>query len=144
MTDALTGIRHRELYALHKFWRAQCPPEGLPLGTDMEPAGLKRWLQNLLIMHVDGGKRFTYSYYGRSLAQAFGESRIGQTLDDLPVGVREILLEEYDQVCRQRKPLRRVYTATFGGQVQTWERMVFPLTQDGHGIDKLLVAAYQL
>jgi len=144
MAEALTGIRHRELYALHKFWQAQCPAGGLPLATDMEPADLKRWLPNLLIMHVDGGRRFSYSYYGRQLALAFGESRVGQTLDDLPVGVRDILLDEYDQVCRQRKPLHRVYTASFDGRVQTWERMVFPLTQDGRGIDKLLVAAYQL
>ena len=144
MVDEPTGLRHPEVQALCAFWLKQCPEGGLPLGSDMEPADLRRWLPNLLIMHVhhDGG--FVYSYYGRSLARAFGESRLGQTLNDLPEAVRDILRQEYELVCRQRSPLHRIYTATFNGVKQTWERVVLPLSTDGQAIDKLLVAAYEL
>jgi hypothetical protein len=144
MTAEPTGLRHPELRSLCAFWLKQCPKDGIPLATDMEPADLRRWLPNLLIMHVTDGSSFAYSYYGRSLARAFGESRLGQTLDDLPQAVRDILRQEYDLVCRQRSPIHRIYTADFKGVRQTWERVVLPLTSDGKTIDKLLVAAYEL
>jgi hypothetical protein len=38
----------------------------------------------------------------------------------------------------------RVYTADFGGDVQTWERLVLPLF-DGEGeVEKLMVCAFML
>ena len=144
MAEQSTGLRHPELSSLCAFWRKQCPQDGLPLASDMEPAELKRWLPNLLIMHVQPDGAFFYSYYGRSLARAFGESRLGQTLADLPESVRDILRQEYEAVCRQRAPVHRVYTANFNGARQTWERVVLPLSSDGQAIDKLLVAAYEL
>jgi len=144
MAEEPTGLRHPELSSLCAFWHKQRPEGGLPLASDMEPADLRRWLPNLLIMHVQKDGSFFYSYYGRSLARAFGESRLGQTLADLPEAVRDILRQEYEAVCRQRSPINRVYTATFNGVRQTWERVVLPLSSDGQAIDKLLVAAYEL
>ncbi len=144
MAEEPTALRHTELRGLCAFWLKQCPEGGLPLATDMEPADLRRWLPNLLIMHVHANGGFFYSYYGRSLARAFGENRLGQTLADLPEAVRAILREEYELVCRQRSPIHRIYTANFNGMRQTWERVVLPLSSDGEVIDKLLVAAYEL
>ncbi len=144
MVEEPAGLRHLDLRSLCAFWLKQCPEGGLPLATDMEPSDLRRWLPNLLIMHVHHDGSFSYSYYGRSLARAFGETRLGQTLDDLPESARDVLRQEYELVCRQRSPIHRTYTATFDGERQTWERLVLPLSSDGQTIDKLLVAAYEL
>ena len=144
MAEEPTALRHTDLRGLCAFWLKQCPEGGLPLATDVEPADLRRWLPNLLIMHVRPNGNFYYSYYGRALVRAFGESRLGQTLADLPEAVSATLREEYGLVCRQRSPIHRIYTANFNDVRQTWERVVLPLSSDGEVIDKLLVAAYEL
>lgn len=145
MTFPQPGIRHPELAGLYGFWQRHCPPGGVPLASDMEPADLRQWLDQLLIMDaVPADKDYAYAYYGRSFAAAFGENRIGQTLARLPEDQRRILRSEYELVRVRREPAHRVYTADFEGVQRTWERLVLPLSSDGATVDKLLVAAYEL
>lgn len=145
MTGKLTAIRHPELDSLYAFWHQNCPEGGVPLSSDMEPADLRRWLGHILIMDaVPTEKDFIYSYYGRSLVEAFGESRLGQTLEKLPENQRKILRSEYELVRVGRQPVHRSYTADFDGVERTWERLVLPLSTDGESVDKILVAAYEL
>ncbi|HYD31068.1 MAG TPA: PAS domain-containing protein [Azospirillaceae bacterium] len=153
MTGKLTAIRHPELDSLYAFWHQNCPDGGIPMSSDMEPADLRRWLGHMLIMDVvavkiddaaPSEKNFRYAYYGRSLAEAFGENRLGQTLERLPGNQRKILESEYELVRLSGEPMHRVYTADFDGVERTWERLVLPLTGDGESVDKILVAAYEL
>ncbi|WP_247896253.1 PAS domain-containing protein [Azospirillum argentinense] len=97
-----------------------------------------------MIFEVIGDDDFVYSYYGQSLAAAFGHSRLGATLDDLPEEQRAILRPEYASLLRERLPVARVYTADFSGVMRTWERLALPMSSDGETIDKILVAAYEL
>lgn len=146
MTTPPSNLWHPELRALYSLWLSHCPNsnEGVPLAGDLEPSELRRWLGNVLIMDATEEGGFAYSYYGRSLARAFGETRLGQTLEALPAEQKQILHQEYGQVRAGRKPLHRRHTADFNGIRRTWERVVFPLSSDGEAIDKLLVAAYEL
>ncbi|WP_247883252.1 PAS domain-containing protein [Azospirillum brasilense] len=96
-----------------------------------------------MIFEVIGDDDFVYSYYGQSLAAAFGHSRLGATLDDLPEEQRAILRPEYASLLRERLPVARVYTADFSGVMRTWERLALPMSSDGETIDKILVAAYE-
>lgn len=145
MVSSLAGIRHPDLQSLYALWQHNCPEGGVPLSSDLEPADLRPWLDHLLIMDVvPTGKDFAYAYYGRSFAAAFGENRLGQTLERLPENQRRILRSEYELVRVRREPVHRVYTADFDGVQRTWERLVLPLSADGTTVDKLLVAAYEL
>ncbi|MBB4264816.1 hypothetical protein [Roseospira visakhapatnamensis] len=121
------------------------------MADDVEPADLRPWMGNLVVIKVAPGNEtegtpasYTYSFYSQFFAGKFGDDKAGQSLDRLPDGPRDILLAEYDRVVREHIPASRVYTADFDGLTQTWERLVLPLFDIDGAVDKLLVAAYEL
>lgn len=135
-TSALSG--------LFDFWRTKHCGEKPPVASTIAPADLRLWKDNIVIFEVIGDGEYVYSYYGQALAAAFGHSRLGATLDELPTEQRAILLPEYETVRREKIPVTRIYTADFSGVIRSWERLALPLSSDGQIIDKLLVAAYEL
>jgi hypothetical protein len=135
-TPALSGLLD--------FWLTKSDGGMPPVSSSIAPADLRPWKDNIVVFEVIGEDDFVYSYYGKALAEAFGHSRLGATLDELPKEQRAILYPEYATVRRERLPVARVYTADFGGAVRTWERLVLPMSSDGTAIDKLLVAAYEM
>ena len=144
MTDETLVLRHPKLLSLYAFWLEQCAGARLPLASALNPAELRPWLGNLLIMDVVRNADFVYSYYGQSFSDSFGEDRVGQSIARLPEAQSDILRAEYDRVRSEAKPVARVYSADFDGVPSTWERLVLPLTEDGETVGKLLVGAYKL
>ncbi len=144
MTTLVLALRHPKLKALHAFWLQQCAGAKLPMAADLQPADLRPWLDNLVVMEVGEGDDFVYAYYSQAFAKAFGEDRVGQSIDDLPAEQAEILRAEYAQLQADRLPLSRVYTARFDDADRTWERLVLPLFAETGEVEKLLVAAYEL
>jgi len=144
MTDETLVLRHPKLQSLYTFWLEQRGGAPLPLASSLNPADLRPWLGNLLIMDVVRGADFVYSYYGQSFADAFGQDRVGQSIARLPDPQGDILRAEYDRVRSEGKPAARVYSADFDGVPSTWERLVLPLSEDGAKVGKLLVGAYKL
>ena len=149
MTMERTELATPYLSGLLDFWLTKCVAGRPPVPSSIAPADLRPWKDNIVVFEVigdgeDAGGAFVYSYYGKALAAAFGHSRLGSTLDDLPAEQRAILQPEYESVRRERLPVARVYTADFGGRLRSWERLVLPMSSDGADIDKLLVAAYEL
>jgi len=149
MTQKKAELATPYLSGLLDFWLNKCPVGGLPAPSSIAPADLRPWKDHIVVFEVIGDDAndcgaFVYSYYGKALAAAFGHSRLGATLDDLPAEQRAVLQPEYDAVRRERLPLARVHTADFAGRTRSWERLVLPLSSDGVTIDKLLVAAYEL
>ena len=143
MIKERTELATPHLSGLLDFWLTKCIGGKPPVSSTIAPADLRPWKDNIVIFEVIGEDEFVYSYYGKSLAEAFGHSRLGATLEDLPEEQRAILRPEYESVRRERLPVARVYTADFGGVMRTWERLVLPMSSDGEAIDKLLVAAYE-
>lgn len=145
MSRLVLILRHPQLKDLYQFWLGLCDGEQLPVAADLDPAELRPWIDNLVVLDVAvDGTDFTYAYYGRSFSNAFHADTVGKSIESLPSEQATILKNEYDRVIKERIPAARVYTADFGGDVQTWERLVLPLF-DGRGdVEKLLVCAYRL
>ncbi|MBB3263273.1 hypothetical protein FHW79_000869 [Azospirillum sp. OGB3] len=143
MIKERTELATPHLSGLLDFWLTKCIGGKPPVSSSIAPADLRPWKDNIVIFEVIGDDDFVYSYYGRSLAAAFGHSRLGATLDDLPEEQRAILRPEYASLLRERLPVARVYTADFSGVMRTWERLALPMSSDGETIDKILVAAYE-
>ncbi|WP_211114937.1 PAS domain-containing protein [Azospirillum brasilense] len=144
MIKERTELATPHLSGLLDFWLTKCIGGKPPVSSSIAPADLRPWKDNIVIFEVIGDDDFVYSYYGQSLAAAFGHSRLGATLDDLPEEQRAILRPEYAALLRERLPVARVYTADFSGVMRTWERLALPMSSDGETIDKILVAAYEL
>lgn len=136
VTPALSGLLD--------FWLGKCTNGNPPVSSTIAPQELRPWKDNIVIFEVINDEDFVYSYYGRKLAEAFGRSRLGATLDALPPDQHAILAAEYAAVRRERLPVSRVHMADFGRGLGSWERLVLPLSSDGASVDKLLVAAYEL
>lgn len=139
-----TELATAPLSGLLDFWLTKCVGGKPPVSSAIAPADLRPWKDNIVVFEVIGEDDLVYSYYGKALAAAFGHSRLGATLDELPPEQRAILRPEYATVRRERLPVARVHTADFGGVMRTWERLVLPMSSDGETIDKILVAAYEL
>lgn len=138
-------LRHPQLKDLYRFWLDLCEGERLPMAADLDPADLRPWIDNLVVLDVSvDGDDFIYAYYGRSFSNAFGADTVGKSVSLLPEEQAEILKAEYDHVVRERLPAARVYTADFDGDTQTWERLVLPLFDGDGEVEKLLVCAYRL
>lgn len=136
ITPALSGLLD--------FWLGKCNGAHPPISSAISPVDLRPWKDNIVIFEIIGDDDFVYSFYGRALAEAFGHSRLGATLDVLPPEQRAILAAEYEAVRRERLPVARIHMADFGNGIGTWERLVLPLSSDGETVDKLLVAAFEL
>lgn len=144
MTKQRTELATPTLNRLLDFWLTRCAGGRPPAPDSISPTDLRPWKDNLVVFEVIGDDAFVYTYYGKGLAEAFGHSRLGATLDDLPPEQRAILRPEYDAVRRERLPVARIYTGDFNGRLRTWERLVLPMSSDGTVIDKLMVAAYEM
>ncbi|MBP2295129.1 PAS domain-containing protein [Azospirillum rugosum] len=144
MIKERTELATPHLSGLLDFWLTKRVGDKPPISSTIAPADLRPWKDNIVIFEVIGEDDFVYSYYGKALAAAFGHSRLGATLDELPEEQRAILRPEYASVLRERMPVARVYTADFGGTTRSWERLALPMSSDGDLIDKILVAAYEL
>lgn len=144
MIKERTELATPHLSGLLDFWLTKRVGDKPPVSSTIAPADLRPWKDNIVIFEVIGEDDFVYSYYGKALAAAFGHSRLGATLDELPEEQRAILRPEYASVLRERMPVARVYTADFAGTTRSWERLALPMSSDGDQIDKLLVAAYEL
>ncbi|WP_372398160.1 PAS domain-containing protein [Azospirillum sp. HJ39] len=146
MTKERTELATPYLSGLLEFWLTKSVAGRPPVPSSIAPADLRPWKDNIVVFEVIGEESgtFVYSYYGRALVAAFGQSRLGATLDDLPPEQRAVLQPEYETVRRERLPVARVHTAVFGGRTRSFERLVLPMSSDGTSIDKLLVAAYEM
>jgi hypothetical protein len=137
-------LHHPELIALYHLWVDQCRNETLPASADVNPATLRRWLDNLVVVDTlkPGGLR--YSYYGDNLSAAFGTDMVGCSIEHLPEGQRSLLSAEYEHIRSERMPSARQYTAEFGHGLQTWERLSLPFFDPDGEVEKILVAAYRV
>ncbi len=137
-------LRHPQLKALYQHWCSLAPGGGLPQASELDPADLRPWLSNLVVIKADGAGGFVYGYYSRDYAETFDGDKVGQSVDSLPPEQAAMLKREYEMVIADRMPASRVYTADFDGEEQTWERLVLPFDGAGGGVEKLMVAAYRL
>lgn len=143
MTEDTITLRHPKLLALHAYWLERAGG-GVPLASALDPAGLRPWLGNLLVMDAGPDGDFVYSYYGQNFSESFRVDLVGQSIASLPDEQRRQLRAEYESVRDLKRPSARLYTAVFDGQTSTWERLVLPLSEDGETVAKVLVGAYRL
>jgi hypothetical protein len=151
MSSLVLVLRHPKLKSLYDYWLGLCGHETPPMADDVDPADLRPWMGNLVVIKVEAAgdeaaatPAYTYSFYSQFFAGKFGDDKAGQSVDMLPDGPRDIIRAEYDRVMREHIPVSRVYTADFDGLTQTWERLVLPLFNLSGEVDKLLVAAFEL
>jgi diguanylate cyclase (GGDEF)-like protein len=98
---------------------------------------------HLLLIDFDpAAKHSRYRHYGAAFVAHFGSDLTGKVIDLLPPTIlpadqRGMLEFEYAFAHHNACTLWRIYSASFNGQIQTWQRLILPLGANG-----LVVGAY--
>lgn len=137
-------FRHPEVSALYDYWSARRVRDAIPLRDAFFRPELERWGRNVVLIRAKQNTDMSYGFYGANFKEAFGLDMTGASLDALPKEQAATLKAEYRAVIQSRKPAWRHYTAWFGEQLQTWERLTLPTSNQQGDIGLLLVAAYRL
>lgn len=138
------NLRHNRLAELYAYWDKCRAGKLLPPQSAMNAVGLAPWRENLAIVQVRTGRNFTYRFYGVGFKQAFGVDMAGLDVSTLPEDQAAILRHEYRTVAQSRKPHWRTYTAWFGEELQTWERLALPLADQSGAVGLILICAYRV
>ena len=147
-------FKDARLSQLYDLWTGKCGVRPLPDRTDFPPEVLKPWLGNLALIEVGEQGQYRYRLYGSNFVFRFGVEMTKRSVDDLPPEQSAAIRRDYDAVVAEAKPLARVYTSGFdiidinrrldSQRVETWERLVLPLTNGGSEVRLLMVAAFEL
>ena len=144
MVDSEFHLVHPRLQQLHALWLHHRGQDALPAAFAFTAGELRPWIGNILLVEVTEAQDFIYRYYGQALTDAFGADMVGRSLEGLPPDQRDLLVSEYERARTLGLAISRTYTAQFEDEMQTWERLVLPLSEDGGTTARLLVAAYRL
>jgi len=146
--------RDARLSQLHDLWIEKCGTRPLPDRVDFPPEALKPWLGNLALIDVGEQGQYRYRLYGSNFVFRFGVEMTKRSVDDLPPQQSAAIRRDYDTVVASGRPLARLYTSGFdvidinrrldSQRVETWERLVLPLSNGGSEVRMLMVAAFEL
>jgi hypothetical protein len=141
------GPDDARLRAVYDYWDGKRRGRAMPSRADIDPAELKAFLPQLVLLDVVGDPpRFRYRLVGTEVTRV----RQGLGKDD-PTGtfVDEVthhqgtsaVLAHYRRVVAERRPSIDAgnYTASPSRPWLRFKRMVLPLSADGVAVDMLLV-----
>lgn len=114
------------------YWRAKCPPGGLPRRADIDPTEIPRLLAAILLIDVDGGD-FRFRLAGQDLVLRYGNLR-GRSLGELMAGGELAdTLAEHRHCGAARLPVYSENTIRSAGAGDwfLYERLLAPLAADG-------------
>lgn len=135
--DHLPDGADDKLHAFLAYWRAKCPPGGLPCRTDIEPTEIPRLLTAVLLVDVEADG-FRFRLAGQDLVQRYGKLR-GRSLAELMAG-RELAetLAEHRHCVATRLPVYSENTirSAGAGDWLLYQRLLAPL--DSHGMVDVL------
>lgn len=142
MTFVLPPAAHDYIRALHAYWDARRGSRPMPARRDLDPPlDLPGLLPHLFLVDVaTSGAPLTYRLFGTGLVRLFGRDLTGRTVGDgtLADHLTEVQTR-YARVIASRTPFyhrARLYERT--NDYARVERLILPLSADGHAVDMLL------
>jgi hypothetical protein len=137
--DTLPGEASPRLRALHDYWRGLAGG-GLPHPRQVDPLGLGRLLSHLLLIDPVGDD-FRFRLVGEAINARYGGFLKGRCLGELLAGdVLAETLREHALCVETRAAVYARNTEVTAGlaDMQVYERLLLPLSQDGVRVDRLL------
>jgi CheY-like chemotaxis protein len=125
-------------------WHEKRGTRPMPTRRDIDPAALPRHLlpHLQLVDVIDGGERFYFRLVGTAIVEAFGGEFTGKHVDELMKAERIAYLHQrYRKVMAARRPvfIRSRYFTTKNLDMIA-NRLLMPLSQDGHNVNMILGA----
>lgn len=139
------SVWHPDLRALHRYWTAIHPSDGLPGRRHLEPADIAPYLPRIWLIDVQPEPfRLRYRLVGTRIVELVGRELTGQWLDEAHPdwAARSEGTARFRAVVESRRPSRRRGKPTLFLEPKSdfieIENGYFPLASDGRTVDVLL------
>lgn len=133
---------HRDIAAVYTHWNKKCIAGNLPGRHDIDPAEMKKYLPNIMLLDVEHpGPRFRYRLVGTGEVGNRGKDPTGMYLEEAYSGADGGYCDgNYRYVAETGKPLfDNTPEPTTLGNMANVEVIFLPLAADGKTVDKVLV-----
>ena len=135
---SFTNEGHKRAYA---YWKEKKGARRAPSRKDIDPLEIRDLLPNIFMMDVlHDPLDYKMRLVGTKLVDAMGVNPTGEMFHDIYKGeIGERLWDEYEQVVTNFDILYSEHTAAWvGKEYAHYERMLFPLSDDGEDVSILL------
>lgn len=144
MIDQSTIDSHPEFRRLADYLAAKAPPGKLPGRKHIDPLELRGLLPGVMLIDVipqaSGEPRYRIRLVGTEVVAIQGSDATGKYVDEILTAEDGAeLIRGYGEIVRTREPqYRRGGVATPGREHVPYERIAFPLANDGEHVDMLI------
>jgi hypothetical protein len=137
-------VGHPELKQLYAYWLEKKGARLAPARSDIHPTDMRPFLRHVFLLDVLGTPpRLRFRLAGTEVVERYGEELTGRFLDEIDLDeVGGEILGEYDRAIREAQPIcSRWNFEKRSGRHLRYERLILPLSSDGHAVDMLLCGA---
>lgn len=136
-------VEHPKLLDLLSFWEGRRGARSMPCRSDFDVLEWAPWFGNLILLEsAKPGGNLVYRVYGTNLVRLLQHDRTNKTIGELKTSAREDVMAEYASVIEWARPLYvRQRRKLLKGQLLL-SKLVLPLSEDGHRVDRLLAGVY--
>ncbi|MEX0758880.1 MAG: PAS domain-containing protein [Tistlia sp.] len=138
------------LLALYRHWTALCGERRFPRRRDVDPAGMWRLIENVMMIEVaypavgspaDSRPVFRYRLIGTGVTFAAGYDLTGSSFDDLPdLEFRAFCQSLFERALALAEPVSAAGERTIDGERWAFDSILLPLSEDDRRIDAFLAA----
>lgn len=132
------------IHDLYRRWAELAGSGRLPSAADMELETLLATKSGAALITIepraDGSIRYCYARAGTGHSRALGRDIQGYSIDELVAPQQVAHFENvYDRIVADRKPHYWMrMNSLLGGGLQTFERLLVPVAEDGKTVDALV------
>lgn len=130
------------LSGLYGYWRERAGTRAYPLRSDILPEDMAQVLDRLALLEVlPEAPHFRFRLIGGTAQLALGARLTGKSLEAIePKAHSEAIVDLCQSVVLSAVPEVREIALTQGPHSFTYSMLVLPLSTEGEGVDRLLVA----
>lgn len=122
------------------LWRAKSNGSSLPARAAFSMEDLRPYMGRIGILDVlEGGADFRFRVYGSNIAAAYRGEMTGKSVRDYRPNFRDAIVPGYRRCFETREPQYDVLEIDDELMLYRWERVVVPLSADGHAVNMLMV-----
>jgi hypothetical protein len=143
--DVRPLLKSDELKALEAYWRSKRRGDSLPTRRDIDPWEMRAYLDHVFLIAVTRNPmRFWFRSVGGTISAAYGENITGKYVDEIDLDdMQKEIIADYKTAAVEARPVysRCEYVKGDDQRHLRYERLLLPLSSDGHTVDMLLGGA---
>ena len=140
LADVSAGIHDPRLARLYAYWAQRKGSRRFPARRDLDPVDLRYVLGHLMLLDVlRDPLRFRYRLHGAEITSRVGYDLTGRFLDEIPdPEYRDYAVSRCKALVESGEPLVTRRDRTLGGQLNSYEALWLPFSENGVNVTMLL------